>query len=296
MTIFTRLSILIAIVDEVGELTFRAAARLLDSLPPRMRSLFADVGARLDFALSPGKRMRVRKNLRSIGSPADRSDVMSIFEHHASNMIEMFASSRWTPEEVSSRIESADTSILDRALEKGKGIILVTAHIGNWELAAQYLSHRGYTMHVVAGIQMNHLLTRAVKRAKEAQGIQVINPEDSYRKLFKALSWNGIVALLLDGDIYRGGAEVEMFSRRMVMPRGAVRLSAKSGAPLIGGFCRRVGRERFRIHLEQILSAEECRNASEEEMQKRLYSHIEDYISRNSDQWCIFRDFTGEMQ
>jgi lauroyl/myristoyl acyltransferase len=151
-------------------------------------------------------------------------------------------------------------------------------------------------MHVVAGVQMNRFLTGAVRRAKERQGIRVINPEHSYRRLFEALSSNGLVALLLDGDLFTGGAEIEMFSRRTIVPRGAVRLSARSGAPLIGGFCRRVGRERYRIHLEQIASAEECSAAPEEEMQKKLYRRIEDYISSNHDQWCMFRDFLGEGQ
>ena len=283
-------------MDGIGELTFRAIATVLDSTPAGVRSLFADVGALLAFTLSPGKRASVRRNLRGVGGSAGTSDVLNIFRHHASTMIEMFASSRWSPEEVSERIEFADTDILDDALEEGKGIILVTVHVGNWELAAQYFSHHGYSMNVVAGVQMNRFLTGAIKRAKERQGIKVFNPEHSYRRLFKALSSNGLVALLLDGDIYRGGTEVELFSRRMVMPRGAVRLSASSGAPLIGGFCRRVGRERYRIHLERIISSDDCRMGTEEEMQKRLYDRIEDFISRNSDQWCIFRDFLGGEQ
>jgi KDO2-lipid IV(A) lauroyltransferase len=283
-----------AIVNGLGELTFGSIATLLDAAPAGVRCLFADIGALTDFALSPGKRTCVRRNLRGVGGSAGRSDVLNIFRHHAANMVEMFASSRWNPEEVSKRIESADTGILDEALEEQRGIILVTVHIGNWELAARFFSHRGYGMNVVAGVQMNRFLTSAVKRAKERQGIRVINPEHSYRRLFKALSSNELVALLLDGDIYKGGTEVELFSRRLRMPRGAVRLSARSGAPVIGGFCRRVGRERYRIHLERILSADECRSGPEEEMQKRLYRRIEDFIASNSDQWCIFRDFLGD--
>lgn len=296
MTIFTRLSMLVAIVDRIGELTFRSIAAVLDSIPPGMRRLFADIGALFDFALSPGKRENVRRNLLGVAGSASGSEILNIFRHHSTNMVELFASSKWSPEEVSNRIECADTSVLDEALEEKKGIILVTVHIGNWELAARYFSHQGYCMNVVAGVQMNHLLTGAVKRAKERQGIRVINPEHSYRRLFEALSSNELVALLLDGDIYTGGTEIELFSRRLVMPRGAVRLSARSGAPVIGGFCRRIGRERYRIHLERIISADDCRRGPEEEMQRRLYGRIEDFISRNSDQWCIFRDFLGDAR
>ena len=285
---------LMAIVDRIGELTFRTMAALLDSAPAAVRHLFADTGALLDFALSPRKRANVRRNLIGIAGSAGRSEILNVFRHHSANIVELFASSRWSPEDVSKRIESADTGILDEALREKKGIILVTVHIGSWELAARYLSQRGYRMNVVAGVQMNRLLTGAVKRAKERYGIRVINPEHSYRRLFGALSRNELVALLLDGDIYTGGTEVDLFSRRLVMPRGAVRLSGRSGAPVIGGFCRRTGRERYRIHLEPILSADDCRRGPEGEMQKRLYARIEDFISRNRDQWCIFRDFMGD--
>jgi len=255
---------------------------------------FRSIAALLDFALSPGKRERVRRNLSGVGGPAGGTDVLRIFRHHAANMVEMFASSRWGPEEVSKRFESAATDVLDEALGEKRGIILVTVHIGNWELAARFFSNRGYAMNVVAGVQMNRFLTGAVKNAKERGGIRVVNPEHSYRRLFKALSSNEIVALLLDGDIYTGGVEVEIFSRRVTMPRGAVRLSAASGAPVIGGFCRRVGRERYRIHMERILTAEQCRQGPEHEVQEKLYRRIEEFISANSDQWCIFRDFLGD--
>jgi len=283
-----------SIVDGISELTFRSIATVLDSAPVGARSLFADIVALIDFAVSPGKRTCVRRNLSGVGAPAGGSNVLEIFRHHAANMIEMFASSRWSPDEVSKRIEYADTAVLDDGLRGRKGIILVTVHVGNWELAARFFSHLGYGMNVVAGVQMNRFFTGAVKQAKERWGIRVINPEHSYRRLFRALSANELVALLLDGDIYRGVVEVELFSRRLVMPRGAVRLSAASGAPVIGGFCRRVGRERYRIHLERILSADECRKGPENEMQERLYRRIEDFIAKNSDQWCIFRDFLGD--
>lgn len=294
MTIFNRLSMLDSIVNGIGELAFRTIAAALDSAPAGARSLIADIGALADFAASPGKRSRVGRNLSGVGAGAGGFDVLKIFRHHAANMVEMFASSRWSPEEVARRIEYADTGVLDEGLRGKNGIVLVTVHVGNWELAARFFSHLGYGMNVVAGVQMNRFLTEAVKNAKERWGIKVINPEHSYRRLFKALSSNELVALLLDGDIFKGGVEVELFSRRLVMPRGAVRLSAASGAPVIGGFCRRVGRERYRIHLERILSADECRNGPEKAMQERLYGRIEDFIAKNIDQWCLFRDFLGD--
>jgi lauroyl/myristoyl acyltransferase len=282
-----------AIVKGIGGVTFDTLAYLLDALPSGMRSCVADIGAFMHYASSSAKRDNVRRNLSGVGAPAARGAVLGIFRHHAANMVEMFAASRWDADRISESIEFSDRSLIDGELENGRGIIIVTVHTGNWELAALFLSHIGYRMNVVAGVQMNNLLTEAVKGAKEKHGITVFTPEHSYRRLIESLSSNGVVALLLDGNIYTGGIEVELLNRRIVVPRGAVALSRRSGAPVMGGFCRRTGRERYRIHIEKIVDAEECRSLSEQKALNRIYAKVGDYIHRNSDQWCIFRDFWG---
>jgi lauroyl/myristoyl acyltransferase len=285
-----------AIVMGISGTTFNMIAYVLGGMPSGLRCRIADIGALMHYAASPTKRANVRRNLSGIGASAERGSVFGIFRHHAANMTEMFASSRWDAERLSKGIECSDTSILDEELGKKRGIIIATVHTGNWELAALFLSHLGYRMNVVAGVQMNRFLTEAVKAAKERHGIAVFNPEHSYRRLIESLSSNGIVALLLDGNIYTSGMEVELFNRRIIVPRGAVALCRRSGAPVLGGFCRRTGRGRYRIHIEKIIDAEECRKLSEPEAQKRLYAKVGEYISRNSDQWCMFRDFWGLQQ
>lgn len=283
-------------MDDIGRLAFRTAAFVLARLPAGLRRMLAGAGALLDYAASPRRRRNVRSNLVGAGAAADPSSVLGVFRHHAANMTEIFAASRWDSETIRRRIPDTDTGAIDEALSKGRGVILVTVHAGNWELAALYMSHAGYRMHVVAGVQMNRILTDAVKDAKQRLGIEVINPENSYRKLFKALGGNGVVALLLDGDLFTGGAPVELFGKRISMPRGAVQLCERTGAPIIGGYCRRLEHDRYSIHLEKILDPETDGPIGEEESMKKLYGRIEDYIAINSDQWCMFRDFWGGLE
>lgn len=275
---------------------FRSAALVLDRMPVGMRHFVAGAGALLGYISSPRKRRNVRRNLEGVGAAADASAVFGVFKHHATNMVEIFASSRWDADEIRSRIQGAELDIIDRALAAERGVILVTVHAGNWELAALFLSLAGHRMHVVAGVQMNRLLTNAVKDAKHRFGIEVINPENSYRRLFTALESNGVVALLLDGDVYSGGSPVDLFGRKIIMPRGAVQLSERTGAPILGGYCRRLGRDEYRIHLEKILDPAIDGHRSEEESMRLLYDRIEEFIARNSDQWCMFRDFWGDSR
>ncbi len=207
------------------------------------------------------------------------------------NMIEMFASSRWDSDKISGRIDFPDRKILDEALAAGKGVILATGHIGNWELPGLLLGLLGYPLGVVAGEQMNSLLTGPVKRAKEERGIGVIGPGQSYRKLYHMLKAGGLVALLLDGDIFEGGIPVELFGREVNLPRGAARLAMSTGAPVLGAYCRRISDDLSKLSMETLIAPGEAARIGESATHDRIFPAIEGYIRDNSDQWCIFRRF-----
>ena len=289
MTLNSALNILSGIVEYIGSFVFKTLAVILGHCPRVIRTFIADGCALVFFCSSRSGRRNVRANISAVGDGAGTGVVFSVFRNHCRNLVEMFASSRWDRSFLERIVECEGRNELAAAARGGRGVILATAHIGNWELAALYLAAAGFSLHVVAGIQMNRLLTGAVREAKETRGIEVINPEHSYRRLFQALGGGGCVALLLDGDIYESGVPVTFFGRETILPRGAVQLSRRTGAPVIAGFCRRLKGGKYRIRLEQVLTGEEAASMDETESLGRLYGKLEDFIRENRDQWCIFR-------
>ena len=274
-----------------GATVFRATAAILDALPGRVRALAADISALVIFCLSPRKRRNVRTNLFVVGGPDSNRAILGVFRNHSMNVIEMFASSRWNSREITGRIEFPQRRLLDETLAAGKGAVLATAHIGNWELPALLLGSLGYRLTVVAGEQINSFLSDPVRSAKEDRGIEVIGPWHPYRRLYRTLKAGGLVALLLDGDIFEGGVKVEFFGREVSLPRGAARLAMSTGAPVLGAYCRRISDGVSRISMETILRPGEAARIGEVASQKRIFPAIEGYIRENSDQWCIFRRF-----
>lgn len=269
-------------------------AAALDSLPVPVREFAIELGARTQIAASPGRTRNVEKNLSGIGVEASRKTVRGIFKNHTRNIVEMFTMSRRTAQEIQQGMTGRGLDILDTELEAKRGVILVTVHVGNWEWGALYLGSLGYRLHVVAGMQMNRLLTGALKDIKERCGIEVVNPEHSYRKLFRALEHNGVVALLVDGDIFLGGAEVTFFNKRIHLPTGAVRLARRTGASIVGAFCWNRGREDRLIELERIITGDDIAELTDEQALGRVYAAAERFIGSHCQQWCIFRDFWGE--
>jgi KDO2-lipid IV(A) lauroyltransferase len=285
----------LTVVKVTGKTVFSVTAAILDSLPGRVRSIAAYISALGSYSLSPGKRGNVRDNLSVVGSPPSSGEIFGIFRNHSMNIIEMFASSRWDSGEISERIEFPQRHILDGALAAGKGAIFATAHIGNWELPALLLGSLGYRLGVVAGEQMNSRLTDSVKRAKEDKGLEVFGPGQPYRNLYRTLRNGGIIALLLDGDVFEGGMKAEFFGREVSLPRGAARLATGTGAPVLGTYCRRISRDRSRITMETILAPGEAESRGEKVAQRMIFDALESYIRDNADQWCIFRRFWEDV-
>jgi len=280
-------------VKDVGKLTFGIIATLADAAPSPMRGAIVVVCALLHYLCSPGKRRNVAENVAATGRQATRLAVFNIFRLHAANIYELFASSRWKDETLAKWFEFEGREELNRALAEGKGVILITGHVGSWELSALYLQSLGYNLHVVTGVQMNRLLTGAVKEAKEKRGIEVIHPNGSYRQILKVFQCNGILALLIDGNVYSGGVEWQFFGRKTRLPDGPVRLAKASGAPIIAGYSRRLGKERFKICVESIVNARQVEELSEGEMLATVYRTLERFIADNADQWCMFRRIWG---
>lgn len=277
------------IVERLGAFIYALLAIAANALPAPCARLAARLCGLAVWIFSPAKRRAVRDNLARAGAVPTGRAVRNAFFLQATNAIEMIASSRRSPGSLVDRFEVEGRQALDEALAAGRGAILVTAHVGSWETGALYLRAAGCRLHVVAGVQLNRLLTGAVRRAKERHGIEVIGPEDSWRKLLRALRAGGVVALLVDGNVYTGGVEVVFFGAAARMPEGPARLARAAGAPVVAGSCRRIGRGRYRVRFERVIDAREAAEIPEPEALRRIYGAVEGIIRENADQWLLFR-------
>ena len=93
-----------------------------------------------------------------------------------------------------------------------------SSHIGNRGAGRGH--DRAVRLHAaaVAGVQLNRWLSGAVRETKTELAIQTVSPEDGFRKLLRALDHNDPIALVVDGDIYAHGVNVEFFGRTYHFP------------------------------------------------------------------------------
>ena len=212
-------------------------------------------------------------------------EALRVSANHARTVVETFLASNADRIDLVSRIEIAGIDKLNEALRDNKGVILVTAHIGNWELPGVALARMGYKITTVAGVQFTRGLTPLLKKMKETVGIKVTNHLESAGPILRALRKGEIVALHIDGDQYGERVQVKLFGRETYMPKGPARLARLTGAHLIPAIAVRVKRRKIRLEILDEISTK----VDETEITQSIAMILETYIRTYPNQWCIFR-------
>lgn len=138
-------------------------------------------------------------------------------------------------------IEPAGRRLIDQALARGRGLLWVTAHLGNWELLAVGLTAHGYDVRPVATPSYDPRFTAMIDRWRRNHQVQTIwrGRDDFGPAVANALTSGAIVGLLIDQDTRVRGCFVPFFGRLAWTPSGAAALARQTKAPILTGFIRR---------------------------------------------------------
>ena len=157
-------------------------------------------------------------------------------------------------ERVLSLFEGADGwHLIEEAQAAGKGILFVTGHLGNWELAGSYVAARVERLHAVARHMANPLFDAYLTRTRERLGMRVVHDEQAVRQVPRAVRDNRAVAMLIDqGAVGLASTWVPFFGRMAKTPRGPAVFSLRLGAPLIFGCALRQPSGKYRLAFERV--------------------------------------------
>lgn len=144
-------------------------------------------------------------------------------------------------------------SIVEERLARGKGLILVTGHLGNWEIGGAYLAARGVPMQAVARYMENPLFDGYLTRTRERIGMRIVHDDEAVRRVPRSLRDGNAVAFLVDqGAVGLASIWVPFFKRLAKTPRGPAVFALRLGAPVVFGAAIRQPSGRFRLTFEPI--------------------------------------------
>ena len=197
------------------------------------------------------------------------------------------------------RLESPEDTVIAQALRAGRGVVLVTGHFGNWDIAAKTLSEYGRPINVVMAHDANVTTQEYVRAARERVGVRVIFSDSSVfssLNMVRALRSNEIVAMQLDRMVHSGGARLlPFFGQPAPFPSGPFALARITGAPVVPVFIPRLGRRHYSIHVgDGVHVPREARDgAALDRVMRDVVQQFEAMVRRHPLQWFQFAPFWG---
>lgn len=207
-------------------------------LPPRAGYAIAGVVGWFGYYLWPGGRRSMLRNYRHVLRGAPASEIRRVARRSLINyccyLADFVRFPSLTPQQMVSAVAGDESfAALDRALEGGKGAIIVCMHLGNWDLGAGAAAARGYQATVVAETFPDPRLDAIVAGARRRLGMSIVKMEKAGPSLLRALKNNGVLALLIDRPVPGEGVKVEFFGEQVEVPAGPARIALRSGATVV---------------------------------------------------------------
>lgn len=252
-------------------------------------------------------RRSVRSNLRVVTGRNDVERlVFSTFRKFSHNWCDEMLLMRLRGEKLQALIGRRSSSgSLDQALAAGNGVILVSPHLGSWELGGLGLADKGYVINMLTFREPDEKVNELREAVRKERGINFIyvDREDSSPlaiiEAVNALRRNEVLAILGDRDGSSHTILIDFFGHPTNIPVGPAYLSLASGAPVIPAFVLLEEKGRYATIMEEPIFFKgghgEHASAIRSGMEK-LLAVFERYIRAYPDQWYNLYDFFGRDQ
>jgi len=261
--------------------------QLMQQLPMPLAKRLAELTARaLDLAI-PKLRRAAETNL-TFAMPdltADqRSNLINgTFRSVARTLLALARAPRITPANVHELISYEGLEHYQAAKQSGKGVLVATAHLGNWELSAYTHALMTEPMHVMVRPLDNPLIDALVEHRRTLSGNHLIYKKDAARNVLKALRANSAVGILIDQNAAATeGVFVDFFGKKASANSAFVKFAYHSGAKVIPGFAFWIEENQrylLRFYPEIPMTGDVTQDT------QKIHTFLEQVIRQYPDQW-----------
>jgi len=193
----------------------------------------------IGYYIVPSERKKTVKHLKMVyGDKYNDRQIKKmtkeVFINLCRNMADAFRVGTLGPHNIDNYVTASGLEKIDRALSKGKGLLALTGHVGNWELMAAYLAMKGYSLNVIGAPIYDSRIDDLVVKNRCNSGLNYIARGSATRGILRALKRKEIIGILMDQDSKRvDGVFVDFLGEEAYTPVGPVILAIKTGAPLL---------------------------------------------------------------
>lgn len=268
-------------------------------LPVRFAYGLARLLSDIRYCYASLDRAEVTSNLKAIFPQKDEKEIAKIrrnmFRNFAKYLVDFFRFEQIDRKYIAENITLKNFDILDRELKKKKGVIVLTAHLGNWELGGAVVGVLNYPFWAVALPHKNKKVDAFFNGQRERKGVNIIPFGKAARLCLELLKAGSIVALVGDRDFSKDRGIVTPFlGREASLPKGPAAFALKTGASIVPGFLIRNPDDSFTMTIEEPLTVATAKAHDEnalKEVVRRYTIVMERYIRKYPEQWYMFKRF-----
>ena len=257
----------------------RGAWSAAERLP--LRGLLRLVGVVAPYIFRRESR-RARRQLRATMPHLDATKtIRRMFVHFAQSIWELSRLGRDLPE-----LDESARRVLDQVIAEGKGGILISGHVGNWEILGQAIAAAGYPVATIARPFYDPRITAWLHKWRSQRGLEIVwRGENTGKAILRVLRANRLMAFLIDQNTRTAGDYVPFFGRRAFTPTIPAALALRMGAPVV--LCwhqRRAKRHRITmVRIEYTPSDDKERDVLA--LTADLTARLESVIREAPEQW-----------
>lgn len=284
-------------------LSLRMVFFLSSLLPERVVTCFIKMGTSLYMACAHRYRERIAHNLKIAFGPSFQSEETTCFikamgNHLGMSVAEMFFSATHRRTHLINRIHIQGVEHLDKALSLGKGVIAVSAHLGNFTLISMKMVAEGYPFIMLVKESKFKTVAKAIRMLQEKQKgrfIYIQPWKEALRNILASLRRNEIICLIADEKKKHSGIEVDFFGQSAATALGPAIISLRTGSPVVPVFIVRNGDDTHTMHIEPALEHPVTgdRKKDEQALTAAFTKVIERYIRVYPEQWSWINDRWG---
>lgn len=273
----------------------RLFASLINALPLSCRLGVGDLIGNIGWRLLPRRRRLMMITNIKLGLSAGAEEAVAIAKACTTRfgrmMVEVFFQGKFNRNSVNQRVTFRGREHLDAALAEGKGVILATAHTGNWEMLATVLALNGYPLAAIAQKQHNNHMDRFINEQRQAPGTEIVYRSE-VRDIVRLLDRGKIIGLLMDQDAHHKGVFVPFLGRPASTPQGPAAIARLRGAPIVPAFISEVSPGQHEVIIHPVMRVEKTgdRDADIFDMTARLTQIIENHVRQHPTEWFWLHD------
>jgi len=270
----------------------RLAAGLVQLLPANAAYVIGRFCGCLGFQFLPKYRKPAIQHLKmAFGTVKGEGEINRIARNVFMNITGNFASmphlTRVNKNNIDSIVRGHNMNRLDEVLSRGKGIIVLTAHFGNWELVGAYMRIKGYEGATIVRKLYFYKYDEYLAKLRRIHDVGTVYRDESPKKMLRYLKDNKVLGMLADQDIPSiDGVFVDFFGKLAYTPKAPVKIAMASGAPIVPCFMIRNGLK-YDYFVDEPIYAEAGRNKEEsvKHYTQKWTNVLESYIRKYPDQW-----------